>query len=356
MSEIKRKSNLLRRKIMRNLTRNTGKSSSTDYIPSSNIKKVLIVRPNHRLGNMLLVTPIVQEVHLQFPEAEIHLFAKGGAAYPIFQEYKSLTKIISLPKKTFKHLTSYVGGWRKLLFHNYDLVINVIPFSSSGRLATKFARAKYRFFGESDPEKCAQLPHAKQQALAVVYGFREFLKNAGITPVSNSIPLMDIKVQPEEREKAKKILREITQNDRKSIAIFTYATGEKCFTGRFWLPFYENLKKTYPDYNIVEVLPVENISQIGFKAPSFYSKDLREIAAFISNCQVFIGADSGMMHLASASLTPTVGLFSVTDSECFEPYGNGSKAIYIKNNQYGECLELCRCILRDFSSLKTTSV
>ena len=43
-------------------------------------------------------------------------------------------------------------------------------------------------------------------------------------------------------------------------------------------PIYNTLCKEFKSYNIIEVLPVENISQIDFKAPSFYSKDVREIA------------------------------------------------------------------------------
>jgi ADP-heptose:LPS heptosyltransferase len=65
--------------------------------------------------------------------------------------------------------------------------------------------------------------------------------------------------------------------------------------------FYDRLKAEYPNYNIIEVLPVENVSQIGFKAPTFYSKDVREIGALMANTEVFIGGDSGIMHLASAS-------------------------------------------------------
>jgi muconolactone delta-isomerase len=67
-----------------------------------------------------------------------------------------------------------------------------------------------------------------------------------------------------------------------------------------------SLKAEYSNYNIIEVLPVENVSQIGFKAPTFYSKDVREIGALMANTEVFI--DSGIMHLASASKVST-GLF-----------------------------------------------
>jgi ADP-heptose:LPS heptosyltransferase len=41
----------------------------------------------------------------------------------------------------------------------------------------------------------------------------------------------------------------------------------------------------------------ENVSQIAFKSPTFYSKDIREIGAVIANTEIFIGADSGIMHL-----------------------------------------------------------
>jgi ADP-heptose:LPS heptosyltransferase len=60
----------------------------------------------------------------------------------------------------------------------------------------------------------------------------------------------------------------------------------------------------YPNYNIIEVLPEKCIS-IGFNPLS--SKDVREIGAW--QIPVFIGGDSGIMHLASASKVSTVGLF-----------------------------------------------
>jgi len=134
----------------------------------------------------------------------------------------------------------------------------------------------------------------------------------------------------------------IVPNDKKTIAIFTFATGAKCYSPEWWNPFYEKLKTAFPDYNIVEVLPVENVSQIDFKAPSFYSKDVREIAAFIANTEVFIGADSGIMHLASASQTPVLGLFSVTVPEKYEPYGNNSVAIDTNKHDYESIISLVK--------------
>ena len=75
------------------------------------------------------------------------------------------------------------------------------------------------------------------------------------------------------------------------------------------------------------MLPIENTSKINFKAPHFYSKDIREMAAIIKNTSIFIAADNGVMHLASAALVSCVGFFSVTNELIYGPYGNGSVAI-----------------------------
>ena len=42
----------------------------------------------------------------------------------------------------------------------------------------------------------------------------------------------------------------------------------------------------------------------------------------MSNVKIFIGADSGMMHLANSSNTTTIGLFNVTEPEFYGVYGN----------------------------------
>lgn len=93
------------------------------------------------------------------------------------------------------------------------------------------------------------------------------------------------------------------------------------------------------------MLPVENVSQISFKEPTFYSKDIREIVAFIANTNVFVGADSGIMHLASASGTPVIGLFSVTRPEMYAPYGPQSLGINTNEKNAEEIIKKIDVIL-----------
>src|SRR5690554_5546502 len=97
--------NIVRRKIMHALTNNIGKKSIDGMQRKANrfkIERVLISRPNHRLGNMLLITPLVQEISNTFPNCTIDLFVKGRVAPIIFKNYTQVQNIIELPKKPLK--------------------------------------------------------------------------------------------------------------------------------------------------------------------------------------------------------------------------------------------------------------
>lgn len=315
-----KKINNYRRKITKGLTKNIGKTNykSFETIDPQKIRKIIVIRPNHRLGNQLLITPLVQELESLFPNSKVDLFLKGGLGPILFENYTNVDDVITLPKKHFKEFFKYVKGWMKLITNSYDIAINVTPGSSSGKLATKFSSAKYRIFSENNESLQAQFPGYKHIAKKPIYDIRSILNKISF----ENIPLLDLKLNDTEKNKGKQLLKDLIQNNHKTIAVFTYATGQKCYCIEWWETFYQELKQAFPDYNIIEVLPVENISQLNFTIPSFYSKDVREIASFISNCDVFIGADSGIMHLASASLSPTIGLFQFNNMAVYEPYGN----------------------------------
>ncbi|TDE03559.1 glycosyltransferase family 9 protein [Flavobacterium hiemivividum] len=340
--------NALRRQLMRKLTKNVGTSQFDKNVDLSKVKfkKILICRPNPRLGNQLLITPLVQDVIATFPDCEIDLFVNGGLAPIIFENYTNINRIIRLPRKPFKEITKYVKGWLSLKKYSYDIVINVVENSSSGRLSAQFVNSKYKFFG--DDVDAIQQKHNDYEHIAKypVYNFRHYLTKLGFKENNSAVPNLDLKLSDSELAEAKKILQSIVPNDKKTIAIFTFATADKCYSEAWWAPFYDLLLAEYPDYNIIEVLPVENVSQIGFKAPTFYSKDVREIGALIANTEVFIGADSGIMHLASASKTPTVGLFSRDNIKMYQPYNDKSVAIDTNTESVEDFITAINKILR----------
>lgn len=339
MSTLKKAINRYRKKTLKKLTKNVGGNftGKADRIDVEKVKNVLVIRPNHRLGNQLLMTPIVLELAATFPNANIDLFA-GKIAPVLFQNYAMVDRIIRIPRKPFKELFQYFKAWIQLRGKKYDFVVNVDMFSSSGRLATSFARATYKLHGNDVPELKIQFPDYQHIAKNPVFNFRYALSQLGVQVKAKDVPYMDLKLSVEELEHGKRVLSTLVPEKNKPvISLYTFATGAKCYTEEWWSKFYEELKIRFSDCSIIEILPYENVSMIAFEAPSFYSKDVREMAAVMANTAVYIGADCGIMHLASAAKIPTFGFFSVTNPQLYKPYNKGSRA-FVTNNLDNEVI------------------
>lgn len=340
--------NAHRRKIMGTLTQSIGRSHMNTIInQDANIKinKVLIIRPNHRLGNLLLTTPLIQEVIDMFPHCEIDVLAKGNLAPTLFSNFKNIKNYILLPRKPFDELLKYGLVWLKVKNRKYDLVINAVKGSSSGKLLTKISNSKYKIFGEVEEHKVDSTSDSYHMAKNPIYNLRDYLSILGLNKNLDNIASLDLKLSKDEVSNGNKILKDIVKNDKKTISIFTYATGAKCYSKSWWSNFYNQLKVNFKDYNIIEILPVEHVSQINFEAQTFYSKDIREIGSVIANTHLFIGADSGIMHLASSTKTTTVGLFSKTKIEKYKPYHNESIAINTQETDIEGCIKAIQKIL-----------
>jgi len=339
--------NGLRRRLTRGLTKGIH-SRANPIIPleSIDIKRILICRPNKRLGNLLMITPLLQEIEATFPGCKVDIFAQGSLAPVVFKNYENVDTIIQLPVKPFKQLIKYVRAWTSIKRNHYDMAINVVSNSSSGRLSTKLANSTYHFFGDIEEEE-RELVHDDfgHMAKSPVYAFRHYVKAMGLIKNERPVPTLDIKLSAAELAEGKRLLHELVNNDKKTICLFTYATGDKCYPASWWENLYERLKTEYSDCNIIEILSIQKISNISLKAPTFFNKDVRKVGSLIANVQVFIGADGGVMHLASAVNTPTIGLFSVTDPNRYRPYNENSVAIKTNPNDINECIQAVNRIL-----------
>lgn len=315
--------NSVRRTIMHSLTRGVG--SDKTITEKINVKRALICRPNSRLGNQLMITPVVQELTEMYPDCRIDLFVRGGLSAILFEKYDNIDRIIKLPKKPFRRLLKYAKVWIYLRKHKYDLAINVDGHSSSGRLATKWVKARLKLFGDVNPQLLSRHADYVHMAKQPVYNVRNLLFT---DRTDMPVPELSMRLSPDELENGKKVLHSIVDCNKPTIGIYTFATGQKCFSKTLWAQMYSRIALEFGEqYNILEILPIENVSQIDFAAPAYYSKDIREIASLMANIRLFFGADSGMMHLASASPTPTIGLFSITSIDTYKPYNKGSVAV-----------------------------
>ena len=345
---MKKKINNIRRAILQGITKHL-KSKPTEFDGGDDFLnkplKILISRPNSRLGNLLMVTPLVQEIQRVLPNAKVDIFCRGGVGFPIFENYSNVNKLIVLPGKPFKELAKYLKVWNQLRKENYDLVLNVISNSSSGRLSVELSNAPLKDFGDEIETLKQKYPDYVHMAQKPVYNFRYLLEKWGYSVGEPSIPTLSFNLTEDELNKGKGLYQNIIQNQKPTIYIYTYATGSKCLTKDWWIPFYERLLKEFPTYNIVEVLPKEKVSQIDFKAPSYYSLDLHEMVATISKGDLFITADCGVMHLASAAQIPVLALFNITPIPIYKPYNKGSKAVYCDQVNQDDLLSLAHSIL-----------
>lgn len=60
---------------------------------------------------------------------------------------------------------------------------------------------------------------------------------------------------------------------------------------------------------------------------SAFGLDLPATAAVFRHCRLFVGNDSGLMHLAAAAGTPTIGLFGPTDDKAYGPWGAACRVV-----------------------------
>lgn len=318
--------NNIRRKTMNLLTSNVGARMivKKDFTLSGRLpKRILVVRPNSRLGNQLMLTPLLQEIETMLPDCKIDLFVRGNLAPILFANYTQIDRTIKLPPKPFKELRKYLATWLKLRKYPYDLVFNVDSGSSSGRLCTRWVRGKAKYFGGNDSQ--ANSKDELHMAKWPVYNFRWFLNQLGITENSRPPQPLSLKLADSEKQKGAQLLRQLVGNEKPTIMFYTFATGDKCLSKDWWKPFFAVLKERYgQNYNLLEVLPKENVSQIDFDSENYYSTDIREMGAVMHFGKVFITGDCGVMHLASSVGIPTVGLFSRDNIQTYQPYNEGS--------------------------------
>lgn len=318
--------NRMRRRIMHCLTSSIGNNDTV--LHDRNVRSILISRPNNRLGNQLLLTPLIAEAGDLFPGCRIDLFVRGNLGPILFGGFSNVDRILRLPPKPFKQLGRYLQTWLKLRTRHYDLVFNVVDGSSSGRLSTLFARSGQKLYGLQDSELEATFPDYLHMAKFPVYNLRKSFYGDVNNFRERRMPSLSMRLSDEEMAQGKADLDALVDASKPTICFYTFATGAKCYSKEWWYSVYDLMVQRYSaNYNLLEILPKENVSQIDFKATSYYSTDLRLLAALMANTRLFVGGDSGMMHLAAASGTCTLGLFSITRPVKYAPYGHGSRAI-----------------------------
>lgn len=303
-------------------------------VPVSGIFRILVCRVTHSLGNTLLITPLVRELQDTYPGAEIDIVARNTAAVDIFGAFAGVRTIYCLPAHAFRHPGRYIATLRRLRRVPYDMVVDPCPRSRTGRSLLRLARGRIKV-GFAHDRRAATATHevAVPSAPRHVGQLPVFLLRSLLgKPESDTWPFLDIALSADERRQGARALGQLigpagAKTRRGVIGIFANATGYKLLPAPWWHEFLDTLEERYGDYTFVEIVPMTGQSLLGSRYPAVYRSSIRGLAGVLSALSVFVSADCGVMHLASASGVPTIGIFSITDPQDWGPYGPHDRAV-----------------------------
>jgi len=293
------------------------------------IQRLLILRPVHSLGNLLGLTPLLSEIENVLPEARVDVLAGVGVVNDICRCYNQVEQVVILPRHAFRQPLSYFSALRRLRNRPYDLLIDPAARSRTATTLAGLLKADL-YIGPDAPcpmPTDLETVHFAQRPVQLLRYHLPWARDRLPLPS----PPLDLRLQAAELSRGAEILRSVRlQHELKRpgiLALFAHATWKKAYPAEWWRILWEALKQRFENHDIVEILPAHGESRLDFAIPTIHSLDIRELGSVLAHCCAFIGADSGIVHLASASGTPTFSLFSVTDPDVWRPYGPSDMAI-----------------------------
>ena len=274
--------------------------------------KVLFITST-RIGDAVLSTSILNYLKNRFPHCSLYI-ATGKTAASLFKNFNNIKKIFILEKKFFK--IHWLELWSRIFFNKWDIVIDL-----RGSIISYFLFNKKKYVYKSINknihrlDELAILMETKHLPLPWVPVLKKDMKKISkdFLKLKNSIAIgasanWPAKIWPSKNfvKLIHMFLKEKQFGKKKSIVFFGSSKDLK------------NIKKITKH---LKKIKVKNLCG---------KLNLIEVAAHLKKCKIFIGNDSGLMHIASASGIPTLGLFGPSLESRYAPKGNNSYYIRTK--------------------------
>lgn len=293
-----------------------------ERLPVNEVRRILIVRNNKRIGNMYFLLPFVRQVQAMYPDAQVDLMIINSGQAGIFANL-GLNKIL-VSEFAFVTALPFLRTLAKTREHVYDLLY--MPHSSSSDTlicAFVHARNKIAFWGEEtvgvfrhairmEPES----PHAALSPLTLLnnsQGAAESGQPESGHPVDHRLVFSQAEI-----EAGNETVRALKDGASHCFAYFRGARGAKIIPDSTWLDIRARFDKAMQARGNDRVRWIEILSP-DISAPlvpgtvTYQSADLRQLAAVLRATDVFLCADTGPLHLADAADARCVGLYNVTN-------------------------------------------
>lgn len=278
-------------------------------VDASHVRRILAVRHDSRLGNLLLLTPSLRLIRTAFPAARVEVM--------ISERYGDA--LANNPCVSEVLTASALPGLR---LRGYDLAFDFSPqhaFSLSSAAWTALSGAKRRVgFDRGDAGKFLDdlVPVPSERAHETA-NLARLVRRAAAAAVLT--PDADLRTEwhfaPGEAEEGARTWKEWGL-DGESVALFLGARAEKRLDPQWFLELGRRLVTSGRKVALTGG-PAERKLLEGHDIPSGVlvapELPLRRFAAAIRSARAVLTSDTGPMHLAVAVGAPTVELFSHTE-------------------------------------------
>jgi lipopolysaccharide heptosyltransferase II len=307
---------------------------STPRLPAGRCR-IVVVKPCC-LGDVLMATPVIAALRARFPESTID-FAVGRHARPAIEGHREIAAMVDAGLGAGRDWRSLLHLVARLRAGRYDVCL-VLERSPLFTILPLLAGIRVRAGIDS--------------------GGRGFALNAGV-PWDESLHEADLYLSvagalgcPIEGHHltfvpgrpAQEAVEQLWRQRNLGSRVIAIAPGGGTNPGmdlpeKRWLPerFAELADRLYDSEGAQIAIvgssldaPVCRAMRAAMRAPSI---DLTghipfaERAAFFQRCLLYVGNDSGPMHLAVASGCPVVGVFGPSPVHLYRPYGGRARTV-----------------------------
>ncbi len=291
-----------------------------ENIPAEHIHRILVIRINYRIGNILFTTPLLRALEQRFPDSKIDILI--GAKYPssLLKGSNNVQNVFDFPRQLLKNPFQLYRYIQQLRSTHYDLVLNLNSGSASDRGATFLARGTYKL-GFDSPGNWSPSTHVANSPSGSDH---EALKPLHLMEVfGNSVndfpQIMDISLSEKEKYQGLEELKKrlsiqgyIWGSKETIIAMFRDARFEKKIENSWWKVWYLQMKQLNPNAVFIDILSPDVPEKLSDELYTIKESNLRQLGAILFQMDAFVCGDTGPMHLASASGVPTIALFKAS--------------------------------------------
>jgi lipopolysaccharide heptosyltransferase I len=300
--------------------------------------RVLIVRLG-AVGDVVRTLPALRALRAAFPGAHLAWIVED-LSRPLLDGHPDLDAVIRFPRRELRNaaarpwrLPGAVAGLaRDLRQRRFDVALDFQGSLKSALLARLSGAARRVGFGRGHARELSHLLYSERLALAALPLNRveRNLRLAESVGAAGGIVTLALLERPEESGRAARILDELCPDGAPAVILFP-GTSRRQARKRWPAARYARLAALLrADPGAVPLVawgPGEErlargiVDASGGAAVLLPPTDLRLLAALLRRARLFIGGDTGPMHVAWAVGCPVVVLFGPTDPRLNAPPG-----------------------------------